>query len=159
MKTKPPQSPDTDDDDDDSDDPSVRLVDALFEDAALEAAANPGPPSEAAHRLSRLARGGFPDGYTGGDEGVPALGSTDGELDTARIRAMDRAQLVATLASLKGAGDEAGGDVDETATDEQLRGAVRELRSNSLTSLPAIVFTFLSAFLALPLFLGWFLKR
>jgi hypothetical protein len=128
MTATPPGSKSPNDDDDN--DPSVRLMDALNEDAARDAAAAPGPPSAAAHALSRFARGRFLGRDVGADDGVvQALGSVDGEqLDTARILAMDRAQLVATLSHLRGPHDEPSGGVDEDATDDQLRGAVRALR-------------------------------
>lgn len=127
MTARPPGSHDPDSDED----PSVRLLDALTEDAALDAAANPGPASDAARALSRFARARFLGRDDGADDGVvQELGSDDGEeLDTARILAMDRAQLVNTLTRLRGSGGESNDAVDEETTDDQLRGAVRSLRS------------------------------
>jgi len=128
MTAKPPVSQDNEGEQED-DDPSVRLLDALAEDAALDAAANPGPPSDAARALSRFARARFLGRDVGREDGaVQSLGSENGELDTARITAMDRAQLVDALSRLRDSRGEPGEASDEEATDEQLRGAVRSLR-------------------------------
>lgn len=115
---------------DDDADPSVRLVDALTEDAAREAAANPGPPSDAARALSRFARARFFGRSAGSSDGVvQTLGSDDGEqIDTGRILAMDRVQLVAALTHLQASRGLSFRPVDESVTDDQLRGELRALR-------------------------------
>ncbi len=122
------QSPPPADEDDDA---AIRLIDGLVEDAAREAAADPGPPSAAARELSRMARARCAARTVGGGGEVQALGSMDGELDTGRILAMDRAQLVATVVSLREVRGEPSVDLDPDVTDDQLRGAVRLLRPRS----------------------------
>ena len=128
MTATPPPGPRDPKERDDDDDPSVRLVDALVEEAARDAAANPGPPSEAARELSRFARSlVIGRGTVGGDGVVEAIGSTDGEpLDTAKIRAMDRPELIAAL--VWATHGEPPPELQDGATDEQLRSALRARR-------------------------------
>lgn len=110
-------------------DPSLRLLDDIYDGAADAAADDNGPVDDRGLRLAAMAQrmAGGVDG--GASDGRPVAPAEDlAALDTARLVLMQRGPLKQLVARLYGLRGEAPMPALDTMTDDELRAMVRRLR-------------------------------